>query len=254
MHRGPEVERVGSPTSCCASAIVCPSEGYPVNADAEEGQTGLGGDRAPGSASDVATTIGATRLGSSSLNRMRRVGTPMTWAACTNSRSRSDSTCPRIRRVSAHPAEDHQDRDQREELDPVQSGELARLLEALDTRIGAMARAPSRNGKERKRSVTNMMSPVEPAAREAGDAARGRRRSAMLPTVATERSAGRCAGRRGGARGCRHRCSAPDRAGGPAQNPWLGGPWPGRPVVEVEHVGWRRRAPVEWSGRCSSPC
>ena len=52
-----------------------------------------------GSDSEIETTIGATRLGSSSLNRIRRVGTPMTRAAWTNSRSRSESTSPRISRA-----------------------------------------------------------------------------------------------------------------------------------------------------------
>ena len=43
--------------------------------------------------------IGAARLGMSSLNRIRRVGMPSTRAAWTNSRSRSESTSPRIRRA-----------------------------------------------------------------------------------------------------------------------------------------------------------
>ena len=43
--------------------------------------------------------IGAARLGSSSLNRMRLVGMPITRAAWTNSRSRSESTSPRMSRA-----------------------------------------------------------------------------------------------------------------------------------------------------------
>ena len=43
--------------------------------------------------------IGAARLGSSSLKRMRLVGMPITRAAWTNSRSRRESTSPRIRRA-----------------------------------------------------------------------------------------------------------------------------------------------------------
>ena len=43
--------------------------------------------------------MGAARLGSSSLKRMREVGMPITRAAWTNSRSRSESTSPRMSRA-----------------------------------------------------------------------------------------------------------------------------------------------------------
>ena len=49
--------------------------------------------------SETATTIGATRLGSSSLSRIRPVGIPSTRADMMNSRSRSERTSPRISRA-----------------------------------------------------------------------------------------------------------------------------------------------------------
>ena len=52
-----------------------------------------------GSARVAEMTIGATRFGSSSLNSTCRVGTPSTFAAEMNSRSRSESTWPRMSRA-----------------------------------------------------------------------------------------------------------------------------------------------------------
>ena len=78
-----------------------------------------------GRLSEIDTTIGATMLGSSSLNRIRRVGTPITCAACTNSRSRSDSTCPRISRASCIQPKSDQHAEQAEELRVL---ELVRLV------------------------------------------------------------------------------------------------------------------------------
>ena len=52
-----------------------------------------------GSSSETETTMGAVRLGSSSRSMIRRVGIPMTREAWMNSRSRSESTSPRIRRA-----------------------------------------------------------------------------------------------------------------------------------------------------------
>ena len=73
-----------------------------------------------GSVSEIETTIGATRLGSSSLNRIRRVGTPMTCAAWTYSAFAQRQHLAADQPREVHPAEDDQHRDEGDDLGPVQ--------------------------------------------------------------------------------------------------------------------------------------
>ena len=80
-------------------AIVWPHEAPPVTPMPRNARPASSATNA-GSISETLMMIGAVRLGRSSLNRMRRVGMPSTRAAWMNSRSRRESTSPRIRRAT----------------------------------------------------------------------------------------------------------------------------------------------------------
>ena len=152
QHRRVEVKRVGVEVGHGLVDRLAPRR-VAGHADAEEGQAGLGGHEG-GQASEIETTIGATMLGSSSLNRIRRVGTPITRAAWTNSRSRSESTSPRISRARRHPAE--QVETQIREITWAYFSTLGCSLNR-SMMIGATARAISRNGSDKNTSMTNEM-------------------------------------------------------------------------------------------------
>ena len=81
-----------------AALMVWPSDGMPFRPMPRNDRPASAATKA-GRLNEIDTTMGATMFGSSSLNRICRVGTPITRAACTNSRSRSESTSPRISRA-----------------------------------------------------------------------------------------------------------------------------------------------------------
>ena len=107
-------------------------------------------------------------LGSSSLNRICRVGTPITRAAWTNSRSRSDSTSPRIRRASVIQPVRVRMHEQRDDLGVLQQVRL--VVEPQDDDRGHGQR--HQQERQRQEDVDHEGDdPVEPAAAEAGDQA-----------------------------------------------------------------------------------
>ncbi len=93
-------------------------------------------------------------FGSSSLNRICRVGTPITRAAWTNSRSRSESTSPRIRRASVI-----QPKNVRMHTSEMTWAYFSAAGWSANRRvmIGARASAISRNGSDRNVSMTKEM-------------------------------------------------------------------------------------------------
>ena len=94
------------------------------------------------------------RFGSISLNRMREVGAPSTWADWMNSLSRSESTWPRISR-----ARNIQLKMMRMNISVKNWTHLSLSWSVAkrEVMIGARASAPSRNGNDRKRSITKEM-------------------------------------------------------------------------------------------------
>ena len=93
-------------------------------------------------------------LGSSSLNRICRVGTPITRAAWTNSRSRSERTSPRISRASVI-----QPKSVRMQSSEITWAYFERRGWSANrsVMIGARASAISRNGSDRNVSMMNEM-------------------------------------------------------------------------------------------------
>ena len=210
----------------------------------------------PGRASDVATTIGRHQVGQQLLEQdapgrhAHDLGGLDELALAQRQHLAADQP------GQAHPAEDREDGDQGEELRPCRARRAVPACWKCSTMIGAMASAPSRNGKDRNRSVTNMMIRSSQPREKPGDQTEDDADEDAAAPWRWWRSAGRCAGRRGAARGCRPRSCGARPSGWAAQKPWFGRPvdrHAGR-AAEVEHVDWPGRASSRSSGRCSAPC